>query len=126
LPNTILTPHIGGSTLEAQEAIGVDVAEKLITFSKSGSSLGCLTIPEINLPYLKKTYRILHIHQNVPGVLSEINGVISQMKVNILGQYLQTNNNIGYVALDIDKKSSLQLMRELQNVKYTIRTHNLN
>ena len=126
LPNTILTPHIGGSTLEAQEAIGIDVAEKLITFSKSGSSLGCLTIPEINLPYLKKTYRILHIHQNVPGVLSEINGVISQMKVNILGQYLQTNNNIGYVALDIDKKSSLQLMRELQNVKYTIRTHNLN
>jgi D-3-phosphoglycerate dehydrogenase len=126
LPNTILTPHIGGSTLEAQEAIGVDVAEKLITFSKSGSSLGCLTIPEINLPYLKNTFRILHIHQNVPGVLSEINGVISHMKVNILGQYLQTNNNIGYVALDIDKKSSLQLMKELQNVKYTIRTRNLN
>jgi D-3-phosphoglycerate dehydrogenase len=126
LPNTILTPHIGGSTIEAQEAIGIDVAEKLITFSKTGSSLGCLTIPEINLPYLKNSFRILHIHENVPGVLSEINGVISRMKVNILGQYLQTNNNIGYVALDIDKKSSPQLMKELQQVNKTIRTRNLN
>ena len=125
LPNTILTPHIGGSTIEAQEAIGVDVAEKLITFAKTGSSLGSLTVPEINLPLIKNTHRILHIHRNVPGVLSEINGVLSKMKVNILGQYLQTNNNIGYVALDIDKKVSQHLMQELNRVKYTIKSRNL-
>jgi D-3-phosphoglycerate dehydrogenase len=125
LPNTILTPHIGGSTIEAQEAIGVDVAEKLITFAKTGSSLGSLTVPEINLPLIKNTHRILHIHRNVPGVLSEINGVLSKMKVNILGQYLQTNNNIGYVALDIDKKVSQHLMQELKRVKYTIKSRNL-
>jgi D-3-phosphoglycerate dehydrogenase len=125
LPNTILTPHIGGSTIEAQEAIGIDVAEKLITFAKTGSSLGSLTVPEINLPLIKNTHRILHIHKNVPGVLSEINGVLSKMKVNILGQYLQTNNDIGYVALDIDKKVSQHLMRELEQVKNTIKTRNL-
>lgn len=125
LPNTILTPHIGGSTIEAQEAIGIDVAEKLITFAKTGSSLGSLTVPEINLPLLKNTHRIIHIHRNVPGVLSEINGVLSKMKVNILGQYLQTNNDIGYVALDIDKKVSQNLMRELEQVKNTIKTRNL-
>ncbi|MFM7016943.1 MAG: phosphoglycerate dehydrogenase [Bacteroidota bacterium] len=125
LPNTILTPHIGGSTVEAQEAIGIDVAEKLINYSKSGSSLGSLTIPEINLPIINHTHRILHIHQNVPGVLSEVNGVLSRIKVNILGQYLQTNNNIGYVALEIDKKVDQKLMRELQNVKNTIRTRNI-
>ncbi len=125
LPNTILTPHIGGSTIEAQEAIGIDVAEKLITFAKTGSSLGSLTVPEINLPLIKNTHRILHIHRNVPGVLSEINGVLSKMKVNILGQYLQTNNNIGYVALDIDKKVSQHLMQELALVKNSIKTRNL-
>jgi D-3-phosphoglycerate dehydrogenase len=125
LPNTILTPHIGGSTIEAQEAIGIDVAEKLITFAKTGSSLGCLTIPEINLPLIKNIHRILHIHRNVPGVLSDINGVLSKMKVNILGQSLQTNNDIGYVALDIDKKVSQHLMQELEQVKNTIKTRNL-
>ncbi len=125
LPNTILTPHIGGSTIEAQEAIGIDVAEKLITYAKTGSSLGSLTVPEINLPLIKNTHRILHIHRNVPGVLSEINGVLSKMKVNILGQYLQTNNNIGYVALDIDKKVSQNLMQELDRVKNTIKSRNL-
>ena len=125
LPNTILTPHIGGSTIEAQEAIGIDVAEKLITYAKTGSSIGSLTVPDINLPLLKNTHRILHIHQNVPGVLSDINGVLSNMKANILGQYLQTNGNIGYVALDIDKKVSVPLMKELKKVKNTIITRNL-
>ena len=125
LPNTILTPHIGGSTIEAQEAIGIDVAEKLIMFAKTGASLGSLTVPEISLPTLKNAQRILHIHVNVPGVLSEINGVLSKMKANILGQYLQTNNNIGYVALDIDKKVSQHLMQELALVKHTIKTRKL-
>lgn len=125
LPNVILTPHIGGSTVEAQEAIGLDVAEKLIAFVENGSSSGSLTIPEISLPVLHNAHRILHVHHNVPGVLSQINGVLSKMKVNILGQYLKTNEDIGYVVLDIDKKSSTRVMAELKKVKNTIRTRSL-
>ena len=125
LPNVILTPHIGGSTMEAQESIGIDVAEKLIQFTESGSSSGSLTIPDISIPLLHNAHRILHIHHNVPGVLSQINGVLSKMKVNILGQYLKTNAEIGYVALDIDKKSSPKVMNELKKVKNTIRTRSL-
>ncbi|HQF27328.1 MAG TPA: phosphoglycerate dehydrogenase [Bacteroidia bacterium] len=125
LPNVILTPHIGGSTMEAQEAIGLDVAEKLISFTETGSSNGSLTVPEISLPLLNNAHRILHIHHNVPGVLSQVNGVLSKMKVNILGQYLQTNREIGYVVLDIDKKSSSKAMGELKKVKNTIRTRDL-
>lgn len=125
MPNVILTPHIGGSTIEAQQAIGTDVAEKLIAFTESGSTGGCLTIPEISLPVVQNAHRILHIHRNVPGVLSEINGLLSGMKVNILGQYLKTNAEIGYVVLDIDKKSSSRVMSELNKVRNTIRTRSL-
>ncbi len=125
LPNVILTPHIGGSTVEAQEAIGLDVAEKLVAFVENGSSSGSLTIPEISLPILHNAHRILHIHKNVPGVLSQINGLLSKMKVNILGQYLKTNEEIGYVVLDIDKRSSIKVMAELKKVKNTIRTRSL-
>lgn len=125
LKNVILTPHIGGSTVEAQEAIGLDVADKLISFIENGSSSGSLTIPEISLPVMNNAHRILHIHSNVPGVLSQINGVLSKMKVNIIGQYLKTNEEIGYVVLDIDKKSGPKVMAELKNVKNTIRTRSL-
>jgi D-3-phosphoglycerate dehydrogenase len=125
LKNVILTPHIGGSTVEAQEAIGIDVAEKLIQFTETGASIGSLTLPEITLPVLNNAHRILHVHNNVPGVLSQINGILSGMKVNIVGQYLKTNSEIGYVALDIDKKSSPRVMKELQKVKNTIRTRSL-
>lgn len=125
LKNVILTPHIGGSTVEAQEAIGLDVADKLISFIENGSSSGSLTIPEISLPVMNNAHRILHIHSNVPGVLSQINGVLSKMKVNIIGQYLKTNEEIGYVVLDIDKKSGPKVMAELKKVKNTIRTRSL-
>jgi D-3-phosphoglycerate dehydrogenase / 2-oxoglutarate reductase len=125
LKNVILTPHIGGSTVEAQEAIGLDVADKLISFIENGSSSGSLTIPEISLPVMNNAHRILHIHSNVPGVLSQINGVLSKMKVNIIGQYLKTNEEIGYVVLDIDKKSGPKVMAELKKVKNTIRTRTL-
>lgn len=125
LPNVILTPHIGGSTVEAQEAIGHDVADKIIAFTENGSSNGSLTVPELSLQVVKDAHRILHIHKNVPGVLSQINGVMSKMKVNILGQYLKTNEDIGYVVLDIDKKSSTRVMAELKKVKNTIRTRSL-
>lgn len=125
LKNVILTPHIGGSTVEAQEAIGLDVADKLISFIENGSSSGSLTIPEISLPVMNNAHRILHVHFNVPGVLSQINGVLSKMKVNIIGQYLKTNEEIGYVVLDIDKKSGPKVMAELKKVKNTIRTRTL-
>ena len=125
LPNVILTPHIGGSTVEAQEAIGLDVAEKLICFTDTGSSAGSLTVPDMSLPVLHNAHRILHIHHNVPGVLSQINSMLSAMKVNIVGQYLKTNDKIGYAVLDIDKKSSPEVMIELKAVKETIRTRNL-
>ena len=125
LRNVILTPHIGGSTVEAQEAIGLDVAEKLINYLDCGSTAGSLTIPDLNLPILSNAHRILHIHNNVPGVLSQINGVLSKMKVNILGQYLKTNEDIGYVVLDIEKKNNTEVMTELKKVKNTIRTRSL-
>lgn len=125
LPNVILTPHIGGSTLEAQEAIGLDVAEKLISFTDTGNSAGSLTVPDMSLPILHNAHRILHIHHNVPGVLSQINTLLSKMKVNILGQFLKTNDRIGYVVLDIDKKSSPKVMEELKKIKETIRTRSL-
>ena len=125
LPNVILTPHIGGSTVEAQEAIGLDVAEKLIAFTDTGSSIGSLTVPDMGLPVLNNAHRLLHIHHNVPGVLSSINGVLSKMNVNILGQYLKTNEKIGYVVLDIDKKNSPKVIAAIDKVKHTIRTRSL-
>lgn len=121
LKNMILTPHIGGSTEEAQVNIGNDVASKLIHFVDSGSSVGSHSIPELSLPVQQNTNRFLHIHHNVPGVLSEINGLLSKMNVNIAGQYLKTNDTIGYVVLDIEKKGSDKLLQELKLVKNTIK-----
>lgn len=121
LNNVLLTPHIGGSTLEAQENIGTDVAGKIIRYLETGNSMGSVSVPALNLPLQQSAHRILHIHHNVPGVLSEINTIMSRHKANILGQYLQTNNAIGYVAVDIDKKASAGLIADLKNSKETIR-----
>jgi D-3-phosphoglycerate dehydrogenase len=120
--NVILTPHIGGSTEEAQVNIGNDVASKLIHFVDSGATVGSHSVPELSLPVQQNTHRLLHIHHNVPGVLSEINGMLSKMNVNIAGQYLKTNDLIGYVVLDIEKKGSEKLLSELKQVKNTIKT----
>ena len=125
LENVFLTPHIGGSTVEAQENIGIDGGSKLISYLETGSTVGSLTIPALNLPVQEDTHRMLHIHENVPGVLGEINGLMSKMNVNILGQYLKTNSQIGYVVLDIDKSTSDQVLEELKKVKHTIRVRNL-
>lgn len=119
--NVILTPHIGGSTEEAQWNIGVDVSSKLIKYIESGASLGSHSIPELSLPKMEDTHRILHIHKNVSGVLSEINSKISKLDVNILGQYLSTNFDVGYVVLDISKNDSLDTLKELKRIDHTIK-----
>lgn len=121
LPNVILTPHIGGSTEEAQENIGEDVSSKLVQYLERGITIGSHTIPELALPIQEGTHRILHIHRNVPGVLSEINTDLSKNKINILGQYLKTNDQIGYVVLDVDKALSKKALSLLKDVKETIK-----
>jgi D-3-phosphoglycerate dehydrogenase len=122
LPNVLLTPHIGGSTEEAQANIGEDVSNKLFQYLEMGISTGSHTIPELSLPQHPDTHRILHIHYNVPGVLSDINTRLSSHHINILAQYLKTNDDIGYVVLDVDKKLSAQAISLLKEVKNTIKT----
>jgi D-3-phosphoglycerate dehydrogenase len=121
LPNVILTPHIGGSTEEAQQNIGEDVSHKLFQFLEMGVTLGSHTVPSLSLPKQMGTHRILHVHKNVPGVLSEINTQLSKHGINILAQYLKTNDDIGYVVLDVNKKLSSQAFQLLKEVKYTVK-----
>jgi D-3-phosphoglycerate dehydrogenase / 2-oxoglutarate reductase len=122
LPNVLLTPHIGGSTEEAQLNIGEDVSHKLFQYLEMGVTTGSHTVPPISLPQQQGTHRILHIHKNVPGVLSEINTQLSKNNINILAQYLKTNDEIGYVVLDVDKKLSSQALHLLKEVKHTLKT----
>lgn len=125
LSNVLLTPHIGGSTEEAQENIGEDVGIKLYQYLERGVSNGSHTIPSLSLPPVDGAHRILHIHKNVPGVLGAINTLLSKNKINIVGQYLKTNDEIGYVVLDVDSKLSKQAMTLLKEVKETIRVRML-
>jgi len=119
--NAILTPHIGGSTMEAQENIGFEVAEKMVKYSDNGTTITSVNFPEVALPSLHKVHRILHVHNNVPGVLSAINQVFSESNVNIVGQYLQTNDKLGYVVLDVDVEFSEIALEKLKQVDGTIR-----
>ena len=121
VPNVLLTPHIGGSTEEAQQNIGEDVSGKLFNFLEKGITLGSHTVPGLALPTHEGSHRILHIHNNVPGVLSEINTTLSQNNINILSQYLKTNEEIGYVVLDVDKQISSRALQLLKEVKQTIK-----
>ncbi len=125
LPNVILTPHIGGSTEEAQLNIGLDVTSKMLNFLEKGVTTGSHSVPPLSLPMQAKTHRILHIHKNVPGVLGEINSKLSSHNINILGQYLKTNDEIGYVVLDVDTALSEEAFSLLKEVKSTIRVRML-
>ena len=125
MDNVLLTPHVGGSTEEAQQNIGVEVAEKLIKYSNNGSTLTAVNFPEVSLPEHPGQHRLLHIHRNQPGVLSAINAAFSEQHINVAGQYLQTNAKIGYVVMDVetsDPEASWKLKRRLDAVPGTIRT----
>jgi D-3-phosphoglycerate dehydrogenase / 2-oxoglutarate reductase len=120
--NVILTPHIAGSTIEAQANIGTEVSEKLIRYSDNGSTLSAVNFPEVALPEHPGSHRLLHIHHNVPGVLSRINAVFSKNRINISGQYLMTNAKIGYVVIDVEAESSRIALKALRDIEATIRT----
>jgi D-3-phosphoglycerate dehydrogenase len=121
LPNVLLTPHIAGSTEEAQAGIGLDVSAKLIQYLEFGTSVGSHTVPAVSLPPQEGTHRILHVHRNVPGVLGEINTRLSEGGINVLGQYLKTSDEIGYVILDVDTKLSGEAFGLLKEVKGTLK-----
>jgi len=122
LDNVILTPHIGGSTMEAQANIGLEVAEKLVKYSDNGTSTSSVNFPEVALPAHSGKHRVLHIHRNVPGVLSEINRILADNHINIAAQYLQTNEAVGYVVIDMDAASSDVALDKLAQVNGTIRS----
>lgn len=126
IENVILTPHIGGSTREAQKNIGNEVAIKLINFSDLGNTEGAVNFPNVNLKPNQNTTRFLHIHENRPGMLKAINEIIARRNINVSGQYLETKNEIGYVVLDIEplssREESIKLRQTLQNIPGTIRT----
>lgn len=123
MDNVILTPHIGGSTLEAQDNIGIEVASKLVRYSDNGSTLSAVNFPEVSLPGHPNSRRLLHIHRNVPGILSRINEIFSRHSINIDGQYLQTDPNVGYVVIDVSTSEELAvvLKDELAAIPDTLR-----
>jgi D-3-phosphoglycerate dehydrogenase len=120
--NVILTPHIGGSTLEAQANIGLEVAEKFARYSDTGTTLSAVNFPEVAIPLQAGKHRLLHIHNNVPGVLSAINRVFAENNINISAQSLMTNEAIGYLVMDVDADCSTIALQKLQEVEGTIRT----
>ena len=121
LDNVILTPHIGGSTMEAQANIGLEVADKLVRYSDNGTTISSVNFPEVALSAQRGKHRILHVHRNVPGVMAEINRVFSDNHINVAAQSLQTNEAIGYVVIDIDAASSELALQKLQQVPNTLR-----
>ena len=120
--NTFLTPHIGGSTIEAQENIGAEVAEKLARYSDNGTSISSVNFPEVALPTHEGSHRLLHIHHNVPGIMGAINRVFSENNVNVTAQFLQTNEAVGYVVIDIDAEYSDMALSKLASIEGTIRS----
>lgn len=121
MPNTILTPHIGGSTLEAQENIATYVPNKMIEYVNTGSTSGSVNFPNVTLPHLKEAHRFLHIHENTPGIMAKINHVFAKHEINVVGQYLKTNETIGYVIADINKEYDKEVLTDLKAIEGTIR-----
>lgn len=126
LPNVILTPHIGGSTIEAQENIAEFVTSQLISYMQTGSSIMSVNFPEIKLPSISNAHRMIHIHQNTPGVLAYMNELFAEHNINILGQYLKTNEKIGYVITDVSKEYDAGIINPISAYAHTIRFRILN
>jgi D-3-phosphoglycerate dehydrogenase len=121
IPNVILTPHIGGSTEEAQFNIGNFVPNRILEYVNAGNTFQSVNFPNIQLPELKKAHRLMHLHENVPGILAQINNVLAQHNINILGQYLKTNEQVGYVITDIDTRYNKDVINALKNIQHTIK-----
>lgn len=119
--NVILTPHVGGSTQEAQQNIGIEVAGKLVKYSDNGSTLSAVNFPEVSLPEHTNRSRLLHVHENRPGVLTQINQAFAESNINIAAQYLQTSEDIGYVVMDIDSSSANEGLAQLLKIDGTIK-----
>lgn len=125
LPNVILTPHIGGSTLEAQRNIGLEVTSTFVKFIETGSTTGAVNFPQVELPLVRDSHRILNIHRNVPGVLSSINSIIAAMGANIRAQYLETRGEVGYLIIDIDSDISNSVKTKIDELETSIKTRML-
>jgi D-3-phosphoglycerate dehydrogenase len=122
LPNVILTPHIGGSTEEAQEAIGYEVSASLIKLVNTGATTGAVNFPQVELPITKQTHRILNVHRNVPGVLRDVNKIVSDLNANIRAQLLATDADIGYLIMDLDNDVSQDVRKAVAALETNIRT----
>jgi len=122
LPNVILTPHIGGSTEEAQESIGYEVATSLTKFTNTGTTTGTVNFPAVELPLLPGMHRILNVHKNVPGVLRDVNKIIADLNANIVGQVLATDSNIGYLVMDVAKDVSIEVRDGISKLDTNIKT----
>jgi len=121
LDNVILTPHIGGSTLEAQANIGLEVAEKFVRYSDTGATTTAVNFPEVSIPQQEGTHRLLHIHQNVPGVLSAVNALFADNNINICAQSLMTKGDVGYLVIDVEDSDSEVALEKIQGVAGTLR-----
>ncbi|HET9843920.1 MAG TPA: NAD(P)-dependent oxidoreductase, partial [Gammaproteobacteria bacterium] len=120
-PNVILTPHIGGSTQEAQENIGHFVLNRLHEYLELGATIGCLNLPQLQLPEIQGSHRIIHIHRNVPGILAQINSILAKHDVNVVGQYLKTEEELGYVITDTNVLNGESFLKELEHIEHTLR-----
>jgi D-3-phosphoglycerate dehydrogenase / 2-oxoglutarate reductase len=119
--NVLLSPHVGGSTIEAQENIGTEVAEKLVKYSDTGATIGATNFVQVSLQPNCNAQRFLHIHRNEPGVLKEVNYAFTSKGINIAGEYLQTDPEIGYVIIDTESRLDNNILQELRNIEGTIR-----